>query len=96
MQNEGPRKNGGAARPFLAPDRADAMTNFEERVLADLAELKAQVRALTGNGQPGRVRTIEDRLDRHEAVLNRARGLIIVLVPVLTVMHLVLHFALKH
>ena len=43
-----------------------------------------------------RVRIIEDRLDRHEAILQRGRGLIIVLVPVLTVMHLILHFALKH
>ena len=36
------------------------MTNdFERIVLADLVELKALVRTLVGNGQPGRVRLIE-------------------------------------
>jgi hypothetical protein len=72
------------------------MTDFQKTVLADLAELKAQMKSLAGNGQPGRVRAIEDRLDRHEAILQRGRGLIIVLVPALTVMHLILHFALKN
>ena len=71
------------------------MTSFEERVLADLSQLKAQMTILVGNGQPGRVRVAEQRLDRHEAILQRGRGLIIVLVPALTAMHLILHFALQ-
>lgn len=72
------------------------MRDFESQVLADLSELKAQMRVLAGNGQPGRVNLIEQRLDRHETALQRAKGLIIVLLPALTAMHLILHFALKH
>jgi len=50
------------------------MTTFEEQVLADLATLKTQMRALMGNGQPGRLQQIEARVERHEGVLQRAIG----------------------
>ena len=71
-------------------------TDFEERVLADLVELKALVKTLVGNGQPGRVRLIEERLERHDAVLQRGKALMIALLPALGIMHLILHFAGKH
>ena len=71
-------------------------SEFERTVLADLVELKSLVKTLVGNGQPGRVRLIEERLERHEGMLQRGKALIIALLPVLGIMHLVLHFAGKH
>lgn len=71
-------------------------TEFEERVLADLVELKALVKTLVGNGQPGRVRLIEEHLEKHEAMMQRGKTLVIALLPVLGIMHLILHFAGKH
>jgi hypothetical protein len=73
------------------------VTKLDERtVLADLVELKALVRTLVGNGQPGRVRLIEERLERHEALLQRGKAVVFLLVPALGLMHLILHFAGKH
>lgn len=71
-------------------------TEFEERVLADLVELKALVKTLVGNGQPGRIRLIEDRLEKHEAMMQRGKTLAIALLPALGIMHLILHLAGKH
>lgn len=69
---------------------------FERQVLADLVELKALVRTLIGNGQPGRIRLIEERVEQHEAMMQRGKALLIALLPALGIFHLILHFALKH
>jgi hypothetical protein len=66
------------------------MTDFERQVLADLSELKAQMRALVGNGQPGRVRELERRVARHEAFVQRAGGLGAALALALTLIHFAL------
>lgn len=71
-------------------------TEFERRVLADLVELKALVRTLVGNGQPGRIRLIEERLEQHEATIQRGKALLLGLVPALTALQLFLYFAGKH
>ena len=64
------------------------MTDFEKQVLADLAALKTQMRSLLGNGQPGRLREVEQRVERHEAFVQRAGGLGALLGTVLTLIHL--------
>ena len=51
------------------------MTEFEKLVLADLAVLKAEMKALLGNGQPGRLVKVEEKVARHEAALQRAIGI---------------------
>jgi hypothetical protein len=62
-----------AQRPIVAsPLRVG---DFELQVLADLAELKTQMRLLVGNGQPGRVQVIEARLEKHEMLVQRAIGI---------------------
>ena len=71
-------------------------TEFESRVLADLVELKALVKTLVGNGQPGRVRLIEERLEQHEVLIERGKAVLLGLVPALTVLQIILHFAGKH
>lgn len=60
---------------------------FQRAVIADLSELKLQMRLLLGNGQPGRLQKIEARVDRHEAFLQRATGLGWLLGPLLALVH---------
>ncbi len=50
------------------------MYEFEATVLADLAALKSQMASLIGQGQPGRLNTMEERLERHELYLQRIKG----------------------
>jgi len=50
------------------------MTNFEERVLRDLGELKAHMRWLVGNGNEGKIQELEARIRKHEAALQRTAG----------------------
>jgi hypothetical protein len=50
------------------------MDGFEATVLADLAALKSQMAALIGQGQPGRLTTLEERLERQELYLQRIKG----------------------
>ena len=61
--------------------------SFETQVLADLAVLKSQMRDLVGNGQPGRLRRLEQRVERHEASLERLAGVGTLLVFLLALMH---------
>ena len=50
------------------------MNEFEARVLADLSVLKNQMTSLIGDTQPGRLSMLEQRVDHHEASLQRAKG----------------------
>ncbi len=50
------------------------VNEFEMLVLSDLAELKAQMRTLVGNGSPGRMQQLEERVDEHEKFVQRAGG----------------------
>ena len=67
-----------------------AMTNFEERVLRDLGELKAHMRWIVGNGNEGKIQELETRIQKHEAALQRTAGLGVAAGILLTVMHLAL------
>ncbi len=50
------------------------MYEFEAAVLADLGALKSQMASLIGQGQPGRMIAVEERLERHEIYLQRVKG----------------------
>ncbi len=63
------------------------MTEFEKQVLADLAELKANMRWLIGNGSPGVIRDLSDRVAAHDAFLQRVRGVGMLLAALLTLLH---------
>jgi hypothetical protein len=63
------------------------MTEFERTVLADLATLKSEMRQLLGNGQPGRLAQIEQRVDQHEHMVQRATGIGALLGGLLTLVH---------
>jgi hypothetical protein len=60
------------------------VTEFEEKVLADLATLKAQMSTLLGNGQPGRMRELELRVEKHEHYVQRALGIISLVAAIAT------------
>lgn len=66
------------------------MTNFEERVIRDLGELKAHMRWIVGNGNEGKIQELEARLQKHEAVLQRVAGLGAATAALFTVMHFAL------
>jgi len=66
------------------------MTSFEERVLKDLGELKTHMRWLVGSGNEGKMRELENRIQKHEATLQRAAGLGLAVGVLLTVLHLAL------
>jgi hypothetical protein len=68
------------------------MTEFEAQVLSDLAALKAQMKALLGNGQPGRLNVIEAKVERHEALVNRAAGIGALGGVALTAVHLAIDY----
>ena len=68
------------------------MPDFESRVLSDLAVLKAQMRELLGNGQPGRLRQLEMRVERHESVMQRGAGIGALLAFLLTLIHVGIDF----
>jgi hypothetical protein len=66
------------------------VTNFEERVLRDLGELKTHMRWIVGNGNEGKIQELELRIQKHEAALQRTAGLGLAAGIVLTVLHLAL------
>jgi hypothetical protein len=68
------------------------MNEFERQVLADLASLKAEMKVLLGNGQPGRLRLLEERVERHEVLAQRATGVGAVIGAALTMFHLAIDY----
>jgi hypothetical protein len=73
------------------------LTEFEERVLSDLAELKTNMRWIVGNGKPGKIQEIELRVDRHEAYLQRFTGVATAVGALLTFFHIAIDYLrLRH
>lgn len=68
------------------------MDDFEMTVLSDLAALKSQMASLIGLGQPGRLTTLEERMERHEIYLQRMKGLAGALFILLTVAQIVVDY----
>ena len=66
------------------------MTNFEERVLRDLGELKTHMRWIVGNGNEGKIQELESRIQKHEAALQRAAGIGVAAGVLLTILHITL------
>lgn len=60
------------------------MTEFEAQVLADLSVLKNQMKTLLGNGNSGRIAQIEGRVDQHERSLQRAKGFVVAIGAIFT------------
>ena len=69
-----------------------AMTEFEQRVLTDLAELKAHMRWVVGNGNEGKMQELEERVERHEAYLQRFTGVATAMAGLLTLFHFAIDY----
>ncbi len=73
------------------------LTEFEERVLSDLAELKTNMHWIVGNGNSGKIQQIEERVDRHEAYLQRFTGVATAIGSLLTFFHFAIDYLwLRH
>jgi hypothetical protein len=68
------------------------MTDFESRVLSDLAELKSQMRSLLGIGQPGRLTELETNVARHDRWIQRASGISAVFAALLILIHVAVDY----
>jgi hypothetical protein len=68
------------------------MTEFEGQVLADLSVLKNQMASLIGQGQPGRLTQLEERVERHERSVQRMKGVMSAAGGLLTVLHVAIDF----
>lgn len=68
------------------------LTEFEERVLSDLAELKTNMQWIVGNGNAGKIQQIEQRVDRHEAYLQRFTGVATAIGSLLTFFHFAIDY----
>jgi hypothetical protein len=68
------------------------MTEFEGQVLADLSVLKSQMRQVLGIGQPGRLNQLEARMQDHEKVVQRMKGMVGAFGGLLTIVHLAIDF----
>jgi len=64
------------------------MDEFERTVLADLSQLKADMRWLIGNGKAGRLQELEARVEHHEAMLQRGLGIGAAAGVLLTLLHI--------
>ena len=73
------------------------LTEFEAKVLSDLAELKANMRWVIGNGNQGKMQEIEERVERHEAYLQRFTGIATAVGALLTLFHVAIDYLrLRH
>ncbi len=68
------------------------MTEFESRVLSDLSELRTQMHSLVGDGNSGRMKQLEDKVERHEAFVQRAGGLGLAIAALGTLIHIGLNY----
>ena len=68
------------------------MSEFEAQVLADLCVLKSQMKAVVGNGQPGRLAQIEGRMHEHEKTVQRLKGIAAAFGGILTFAHVAIDF----
>lgn len=68
------------------------MTDFEARVLADLSVLKNQMTVLVGDGNSGRIGSIEHRVTKHEERFQSARGFAVAIGSLITLIQFVLDF----
>jgi hypothetical protein len=71
------------------------MTDFEAQVLTDLSVLKNQMTVLVGDGNAGRVASIEQRVALHDERFQRAKGFALAIGAVVTLIQFLLDY-LRH
>ena len=74
------------------PSPICTLTEFEQQVLSDLATLKTDMKWLVGNGNQGKFQELEQRVEHHEAYLQRFTGIATAVASLLTLFHLAIDF----
>ncbi len=74
------------------PNTICTLTDFEQQVLSDLVTLKTDMKWLVGDGNQGKFRELEHRVDQHEAYLQRFTGVATAVGALLTLFHLAIDF----
>ena len=74
----------------------EMMSTFEAQVLADLSVVKSQMASLLGDGQPGRLTLLEERVDRHELSVQRVKGFAGAVGLLFTLAHLAIEWLRPH
>jgi hypothetical protein len=82
----------GSLNLALIPNEGSTPAHTYYKVLLKLDDLKNQVHGLLGNGQPGRIRVLELHVEQHEKFMQRASGLLLIIVPVVTLLQVVLYY----
>jgi hypothetical protein len=72
------------------------MNEFEAQVLSDLCVLKAQMCALVGDGNEGRIGDLERRMERHEQNWQRAKGFLAALSVLFAVIEIAVEALRRH
>lgn len=68
------------------------MTDFESQVLADLAVLKNQMVVLVGDGNSGRIGSLEETVTEHEQRFQNVRGVAIAFGALLTLVQFLIDY----
>lgn len=74
----------------------EMMSAFEAQVLADLSVVKSQMASLLGDGQPGRLSLLEERVERHELSVQRVKGFAGAMGLLFTMAHLAIEWMRPH
>ncbi len=74
----------------------EMMSTFEAQVLADLSVVKSQMASLLGDGQPGRLSLLEERVERHELSVQRVKGFAGAVGLLFTLAHLAIEWLRPH
>jgi hypothetical protein len=72
------------------------MNEFEAQVLSDLSVLKTQMTGLVGDGNAGRIADLEERIERHEQNLQRAKGFMAAMSVLMAVVEVAVEALRKH
>ena len=74
----------------------EMISAFEAQVLADLSVVKSQMASLLGDGQPGRLSLLEERVERHELSVQRVKGFAGAVGLLFTLAHLAIEWLRPH
>jgi len=92
-----PLGTNGQFTAALAPNAGSMPAGSYYRVTYKLNELKANMRWIIGNGNPGKIQELEQRVDRHEAYLQRFTGVATAVGALLTFFHIAIDYLrLRH
>lgn len=74
----------------------DGNQEFREQVIEALTELRRDMKSLVGNGRPGRVEKLEEKVEQLDRFRNRALGIVTGISLVFGLISAIIHFVFKY